>query len=365
MYKKRYGLVFLLTLFFIFPLQAKADNQGLTVDQQQKKLEPYGHFYRAAFSDKSEEDDLGMYKIPGLYEAQTLSLKTNDVSDSRTMTPQGIALTEKYILISAYSHDHAHHSVIYMLDRQTHQFIKTVVLPGHPHLGGITYDPDHKRVWVTTGELVAGLSSIDLKEMEAYQMENQRVISYHQQISLKEVSHASALTYTSGVLVVGYFTLNEYGRMATYRLNDQGELSIASQEKVSSFDQGKQKKAGLTPVPSSQFARSLGSWKTLDMIQGVTFYKDYLLMSQSWGPDRPGKIYFFDLDKVDHFFSIRDAAFEIDTPPYIEQISVDNNQLFAVFEGGAWPYRSRNPVLVDHVIQLSIDDLLSDKAQSK
>lgn len=63
------------------------------------------------------------------------------------------------------------------------------------------------------------------------------------------------------------------------------------------------------------------------MIQGIAFYKDYLIMSQSWGPERSGKLYFFDLDKVNNFFSVKDAAFEIDTPPYIEQVSVDGDQL--------------------------------------
>lgn len=359
MHTKNYKILFLFLLLLIFPLKAEAAHHGLTVDQQKDSLEDYHHFYHAAFSDKEEVPDYGMYKIPGLYNAKTLNLKTNDISDSRTMTPQGIALTEKYLLISAYSHDHQNHSVIYMLDRQTHRFIKTVVLPKHPHLGGIAYDPKHQRVWVTTGGPLAGLASIDLKELETYQLEKDSVISYHQQLSLKEVSHASALTYTSGVLVVGYFTLNEYGRMATYRLNDQGELTINSHEKISSFDQGERVHSGLTPVPSSQFARSLGSWKTLDMIQGLTFYQDYLLMSQSWGPDRPGKIYFFNLDKVDRFFSIKDAEFSIDTPPYVEQITAIDDQLYTLFEGGAWPYRTRNPVLVDHVIQLTIKELLS------
>ncbi|WP_315306516.1 hypothetical protein [Enterococcus devriesei] len=94
------------------------------------------------------------------------------------------------------------------------------------------------------------------------------------------------------------------------------------------------------------------------MVQGIAFYKDYLLMSQSWGPERSGKIYFFNLDKVDRYFSIKDAEFKVDTPPYIEQITVSDNQLFTLFEGAAFPYRRRNPVLVDHAIQLRMDDLL-------
>ncbi|WP_253295778.1 YncE family protein [Enterococcus raffinosus] len=251
MQNKNYEIIFLFLLFLFLPVKAEAAHQGLTIEQQKESLERYPHFYQAAFSDKKENTDFGMYKIPGLYEAKSLNLVTNGIANSRTMTPQGVAVTENYLLISAYSHDHQDHSVIYLLDRQTHRYIKTVVLPGRPHLGGIAYDPKHQRVWVTTGGPLAGLASIDLKELEAYQLKKNSVISYHQQLSLREVSHASALTYTSGVLVVGYFTLNEYGRMATYRLNDQGELTIASHEKISSFDQGERVHSGLTPVPSS------------------------------------------------------------------------------------------------------------------
>lgn len=352
------GSLVVLGLLFSSPGSVAASEYGLTDAQQKKIVEPYDRFYHAAFADKAAVEDFGMYKIPGLYEAATLSLATGKIAESQTMTPQGIALTDKYVLISAYSHDHQNHSVIYMLDRQTHRYLKTVVLPGHPHLGGIAYDPKHQRVWVTTDGLYAGLASIDLKVMEDYQLEDQRVVAYHQQISLNNIARASALTYTSGVLVVGYFTLDEYGRMSTYRLNDQGELTTTSQEKVSSFDAGQPNKATQLPVAPPQFARSIGAWKTLAMVQGIAFYKDYLLMSQSWGPERSGKIYFFNLDKVDRYFSIKDAEFKVDTPPYIEQITVSDNQLFTLFEGAAFPYRRRNPVLVDHAIQLRMDDLL-------
>lgn len=339
-------------------MSVAASDYGLTDAQQKKIVAPYGRFYHAAFADKAEVEDFGMYKIPGLNETETLSLATGKIVKSQTMTPQGIALTDKYVLISAYSHDHQNHSVIYMLDRQTHRYLKTVVLPEHPHLGGIAYDPKHQRVWVTTDGLYAGLASIDLKVMEDYQLEDQRVVAYHQQISLNNIARASALTYTSGVLVVGYFTLNEYGRMSTYRLNVQGELTTTSQEKVSNFDAGQQNKETQLPVAPPQFARSIGAWKTLAMVQGIAFYKDYLLMSQSWGPERSGKVYFFNLDKVDRYFSIKDAEFKVDTPPYIEQITVSEDQLFTLFEGAALPYRRRNPVLVDHAIQLRMDDLL-------
>lgn len=61
------------------------------------------------------------------------------------MTPQGMTLTENYLLISAYCYDHRHHSVIYVLDRQTGIHLKTIPLPDLPHAGGLAYDPIHKK----------------------------------------------------------------------------------------------------------------------------------------------------------------------------------------------------------------------------
>lgn len=115
------GLV-VLGLLCSSPMSVAASDYGLTDAQQKKIVAPYGRFYHAAFVDKAEVEDFGMYKIPGLNETETLSLATGKIVKSQTMTPQGIALTDKYVLISAYSHDHQNHSVIYMLDRQTHRY---------------------------------------------------------------------------------------------------------------------------------------------------------------------------------------------------------------------------------------------------
>lgn len=53
------------------------------------------------------------------------------------MTPQGITVAGKYILITAYDGAHKHASVIYVLDKKTGNYIKTVQVKGKPHLGGL------------------------------------------------------------------------------------------------------------------------------------------------------------------------------------------------------------------------------------
>ena len=57
---------------------------------------------------------------------------------------------EGYLLISAYCHTHRHNSVIYVLDLETHKYIKEIVLQGRSHVGAIAYDPVHRNVWVAS-----------------------------------------------------------------------------------------------------------------------------------------------------------------------------------------------------------------------
>ena len=46
-----------------------------------------------------------------------------------TMTPQGLAVTEDYVFISAYCHAKKHNSVIYMINKESHRFIKKLFCP--------------------------------------------------------------------------------------------------------------------------------------------------------------------------------------------------------------------------------------------
>ena len=65
------------------------------------------------------------------------------------MTPQGITIAGKYILLTAYDGEHEHASVVYVLDKKTGKYLKTIQVAGRPHLGGIAYDPVAKNIWVT------------------------------------------------------------------------------------------------------------------------------------------------------------------------------------------------------------------------
>ena len=46
-----------------------------------------------------------------------------------------VGSTQDFVFISAYCYDHQHHSIIHVLDRETGQPIKLLILPKRPHVG--------------------------------------------------------------------------------------------------------------------------------------------------------------------------------------------------------------------------------------
>ena len=58
-----------------------------------------------AFEDRKKEREYGTYIIPGLKATQTLLTSEGDMpAMCTTMTPQGLAVTEDYVFVSAYCH---------------------------------------------------------------------------------------------------------------------------------------------------------------------------------------------------------------------------------------------------------------------
>ncbi len=93
----------------------------------------------------------GTVVIPGLNATRTTLHGFHGITTCTSMTPQGMAVTEDYIFISAYCHTKQHNSVILMLSRQTGSFLKEIVLPDTSHVGGLAYDPVNNNLWVSGG----------------------------------------------------------------------------------------------------------------------------------------------------------------------------------------------------------------------
>ncbi|MDT2826964.1 MAG: YncE family protein [Enterococcus viikkiensis] len=288
------------------------------------------------------------YMVPGLKKAQTLNL-ANLPDSCSSMTPQGLTITEEFLLISAYCHQHQHHSVIYVLDRVTGTHIKTVCLPDLPHVGGLAYDSRYRKIWISNkaGENAA-VATITLADIKNYDQREGKSIVYQQKFALKELPRASALTYDHGYLVVALFSLKQAGQIVCYPIDYSGSLAGATDLLA-------------TPIKTttSLLESASGTLAIPPKIQGVTFYKNFLLLSRSWGK-QPGKIFVFDIHKTTDFSDLGQAKQIIATPPYLEQIIVEGEQLFALFESGAAAYRKKTPLVMKEILQLNLNQLLND-----
>ena len=133
------------------PAKRKVTNQEAayyTLRGQIQMLSQKEELMAFAFDDRKKEREYGTYIIPGLKSTRTLLTSECDMpAMCTTMTPQGLAVTEDYVFVSAYCHAKKHNSVIYMIDKESHRFIKEIVLPGQPHVGGLAYDSEHQNLW--------------------------------------------------------------------------------------------------------------------------------------------------------------------------------------------------------------------------
>ncbi|WP_297815395.1 YncE family protein [uncultured Lactobacillus sp.] len=313
-----------------------------------KKLsDKYPAVYEAAFESPLTSKVGANYIIPGQRVTRSFNFQTNKVNSTDSMVPQGLTIAGKYLLITAYDSQHQHRSVIYVLNKKTGKYIKTVQVSGSPHLGGIAYDPVAKNIWITGSQQdQSALMSFSLKKLEKYDFaKNKKPIAYDHVIGLPTIQRASCVTYYDDQLFVGFFNQSENGQIASY--------PIARQKPFKGTITSDQIKAVTGQV---SWALGSGSAAMDQQIQGIAFYQNYVILSQSYG-SKDSKLFFFPITALDSLDE-KNAEKVVVMPPYLEQIYVNDGQLLMLFESGAKPYAKNNIMKMDRILSANINALL-------
>jgi len=293
-----------------------------------------------AFEGRKKEKEYGTYIIPGLRYTRTfLNVEGTKQAVCTSMTPQGLAVTDEYVLVSAYCHTEKHNSVIYVINKETHRFIKEVVLPGLPHVGGLAYDQEHDMLWYSSNtQELAQAVSLTMESIENYDYDAGRhPIATNQVASLYGIVRDSFMTFYDGCLYVGCFTKYTDSAIARYAVDDQGNL-------INTMDEGLGMNFGMA-VPLDYSTIS-------EQAQGMTFYNDKLLLSHSFGI-LPSRVVFY--EKSDkRLYVDENSAVSYRFPERIEQIFVDGDDLYVLFESAAYAYSSASVNIVDRVLKLSL-----------
>ena len=272
-----------------------------------------------------------MYVIPGMTMTKSLSIKTSKKADCTSMTPQGLAVTEKYIFISAYCYTHKHHSVLYVLDRASGNFIKEIVLDSTSHVGGLAFDENYNKLWVAEYKNSKSyVGSLKLEDIENYDINGNRKLEYTDFIRLKGIKRASFITYNNNSLLVGYFNLFKSGYFKVFDIDEKGTIN------------------GNTNITR----------KIDRKIQGMAYDNNTLYLSQSFSFSNSKLIMFdkvSDIKNNSNYYEY-DAKYSISLPEKLEQIYVYDNNLYMLFESSAFGYKFTSNNHIDRIISFSLDD---------
>ena len=293
-----------------------------------------------AFEGRKKEKEYGTYIIPGLRYTRTfLNVEGTKQAVCTSMTPQGLAVTDEYVLVSAYCHTEKHNSVIYVINKETHRFIKEVVLPGLPHVGGLAYDQEHDMLWYSSNTNgIAQAISIKIDVLRDYNYaDNHMHVQVNQTCSLYGIVRDSFMTFYKGCLYVGCFNKYTESTIARYAVDSKGDL-------VNTFNE----ELGMM----FEMAVPLDYSTISEQAQGMAFYNDKLLLSHSFGI-LPSRIVFYEQSDK-RLYVNENSARSYRMPEMIEQIVVEGDELYVLFESGAYAYRGYAGNVVDRVLKLNL-----------
>lgn len=331
-------------------------------------------------NQKNDKDVVSLAKmetmiIPGLRGGWSINHQTKKSAFGVDWVPQGLTQSEEYYYISAYDGKHKLNSVIYQMNKQTKSYVKTLILPSTAHVGGITYDDEHKHLLYSDDTHgYAGFGCITEAEIDDYQASGRKAPVKMKKIDWKLGTRTSAITLFENELIVAKYGRKENERSIVTLPLDQDGLpkaieSIDYQElgrqmaKIRSSDSDEDK--FIEVLIQNKFITSLNEgW---DRMQGISIASSGLtVLSQSNGQD-PGKLWIrFRIPepkswKQVKFVSPSTGAKIVKVPHAVEEVSIDSNEshLSIIFESGAKKYREkgfflRRPTVMDRIMILPI-----------
>ena len=319
-----------------------AESSQYTLEEFSERLQPYSGLYEEAVLAHADEPDSGTYVIPGLESARTLlDNGAKRFSVCTGMTPQGIAVSGQYLFISAYCQSKNHNSVIFVVDKETHDFVKEVVLPNKAHVGSLAYDARNDNLWVCGSRNgIAQVNALNMESIEAYDFsEGWEPISFLHVNNILDIPRSSFMAYQAPYLYVGYYSTQEDSTIKKYEVQDDGNIrSVPVEHPASKVRQGVAEEDDLKISPYAQ---------------GMTFLGDILFLSYSMGIF-PSRLAAYQVSDGIRDFTDEMALEDIRLPYMLEQIYMDGGTMYLLFESGAYPYRYLPGLSVDRVLKIDI-----------
>ena len=244
--------------------------------------------------------------IPGMPSTRENDMKENRITDT-SQCPQGICLTDDYLLVSSYSSKASGNlGCIHVFDRKTGIYLVTLGMRKKSHLGGLTFDGENIWVCHSNNSTLECIPYVFVQRLAADKP--QCVIDCSTLFESFQVSNTpSCISYYDGKIWVATHTKMLNSRMAAYQITRNG-------------------------------LRLVETYRIPDKVQGVTFDdKGKVYLSTSYGRQNSSYIKVYDsiqeLDKKPNQPKIK-----VEMPPCSEEIDIEGDAIYILFESAGEKY---------------------------
>lgn len=252
-------------------------------------------------------DFLDEINIPGMPDTKVYDFLNNYIF-SVSQCPQGLCITDDYVLITSYSTDSDALGELMVFDKDDGEYKVTLGMDAKSHLGGIAFDGEN--VWVcNSNDNTLERISYDFIDLMATANSKQVVDATGVVDVFKVKNKPSCITYYGGRLwIATHNVLLESDMIAYYYDEDGGKLESLSTYKIPSQVQGVAFDESGKVYLSTSYGRQSSSY--------IKCYKS--LISLSSKPNKP------------------DVSIEM--PPGSEEIDCSDGKLYVIFESAAEKY---------------------------
>lgn len=245
--------------------------------------------------------------IPGMPETKENDY-TNNYIFSESQCPQGICLTDEYVLITSYSEEEDCLGELMVFDIDTGEYLLTLGMDSLSHLGGIAFDGEN--VWVCNSNNNT-IERISYDFIELMASENKKeFVDATEVVDVYNVKNKpSCITYYGGRLWIATHTMIWDSKVVAYYYNSNlNELKPLNKYKIPSKVQGISFDREGHVYLSTSYGRNISSY--------LKIYSSLIEMSSN--PGEPDKI--------------------IEMPPGSEEIDVQDDGLYVLFESAGEKY---------------------------
>lgn len=271
-----------------------------------------------------------LYKYPSL--KKHIKATGIKIPNEYGFIPQGMESINEYMFITGYF-ENGSNSICYIID-DNGEIVNEVDLNTTSHVGSISYDKINNLIFIPgLSDTVLVYNYIDFftKDKIDYKYKIENLANEFTYYKDKNELHIAFLKVYNSYLYIGSFNTNKPCLIKKFKINRlNNKLSF----------------------------KYINSFTVNEKVQGIDFYtkenKKYMILSSSYGRMFSSKLYgyLYDENKLEY----KETEFIYTYPPMMEQISVNNDSLYILFESNAFKY-SNALDKIGYVVEVDINKL--------